>query len=156
MRIATEIKAAQDVPRDARDDLIALITGIDDPRLKKALIRVLAACRRDRMKRISDQSTDRNRRTLAGAHLPRWRVDQYKALAEQAHMSLHAWVLTALEAQAFRQGAGTMIRPQGDPEIRRSEDPQFECDREECDTCPHSMEDDRCRIQEALARLDAE
>lgn len=112
MRIATEIKAAQDVPKDARDDLIALITGIDDPRLKKALIRVLAACRRDRMKRESDRDTDRNRRTLAGAHLPRWRVEQYKALAEEANMSLHAWVTTALEAQAYRQGAGTLRKPE--------------------------------------------
>ena len=112
MRTKTQIRAVADVPLDARDDVIRLITGIDDPRLKASLIRVLGACRRDRMKRNSDRVTDRNRRTLAGAHLPRWRVDQYKALAEEAHMSLHAWVTTALEAQAMRQGAGNLRNPE--------------------------------------------
>lgn len=112
MRVSTQIRAVADVPKDARADVIALITGIDNPRLKESLIRVLASCRRDRMKRNSDRVTDRNRRTLVGAHLPRWRVDQYKALAEGAHMSLHAWVTTALEAQAFRQGAGNLRKPE--------------------------------------------
>lgn len=112
MRTMTKIRAVADVPSDARDDVIRLITGIDDPKLKASLIRVLGACRRDRMKRNSDRITDRNRRTLAGAHLPRWRVDQYKTLAKEAHMSLHAWVTTALEAQAMRQGAGTLRKPE--------------------------------------------
>lgn len=88
------------------------MTGIADPTLKANLIRLLSYCRRDRLKRDSDLDRDRNRRTLAGAHLPRWRVDQYKALAEEAHMSLHAWITTALEAQAFRQGAGTLYDPE--------------------------------------------
>ena len=88
------------------------MTGITDPALKANLIRLLSYCHRDRVKNESDRERDRNRRTLAGAHLPRWRVDQYKALAEEAHMSLHAWVTTALEAQAFRQDAGTLHNPE--------------------------------------------
>ncbi len=100
------------LPPTAREEALALMTGITDPMLKANLIRLLSFCRRDRVKRDSDRDGDRNRRTLAGAHLPRWRVDQYKELAEQAHMSLHAWVTTALEAQAYRQGAGTLRKPE--------------------------------------------
>lgn len=101
-----------DLPQSGKDEAIALMTGITDPALRANLIRLLSYCRRDRVKRDSDRDGDRNRRTLAGAHLPRWRVDQYKKLAEEAHMSLHAWVTTALEAQAYRQGAGTLRKPE--------------------------------------------
>lgn len=80
------------------------MTGITDPALKAGLIRLLAACQRDEVKRDRDREADRNRRTLAGAHLPLWRVEEYKRLAEESHMSLHAWITTALEAQAYRQG----------------------------------------------------
>lgn len=99
------------LPPSAKEEAIALMTGIDDPTLRANLIRLLSYCRRDRVKRETDREGDRHRRTLAGAHLPRWRVDQYKALAEQAHMSLHAWITTALEAQAYRQGAGSLRDP---------------------------------------------
>lgn len=100
------------LPPTAREEALALMTGITDPKLKANLIKLLSYCRRDRVKRDSDRDGDRYRRTLAGAHLPRWRVEQYKALAEEAHMSLHAWVTTALEAQAYRQGAGTLRNPE--------------------------------------------
>lgn len=112
MRVKTQILAVSELPHSVREDCIALLTGIDDPNLHKRLVKVLAVCRRDRRKRETDREGDRNRRTLAGAHLPRWRVDQYKALAQDAHMSLHAWVLTALEAQAMRQAAGTLRKPE--------------------------------------------
>ena len=100
------------LPPTAREEALALMTGITDPALRNNLIRFLSYCRRDRVKRDTDRDGDRHRRTLAGAHLPRWRVEQYKKLAEEAHMSLHAWVTVALEAQAYRQGAGTLQKPE--------------------------------------------
>lgn len=112
IRPGTALDAFQDLPQDAREDTIALLTGITDPALKNRLVRILAICRRDRRKRQTDREGDRSRRTLVGAHVPRWRADRYKDLAQDAHMSLHAWVLTALEAQAMRQGAGTIRNPE--------------------------------------------
>lgn len=112
IRKKTAIKAFRDLPHNALDDTIALMTGITDPALKNRLVKILTICRRDRRKRETDREGDRSRRTLVGAHVPRWRADRYKDLAQEANMSLHAWVLTALEAQAMRQGAGTIQKPE--------------------------------------------
>lgn len=133
IRLSTGLKAWEDLPKSARDDCIELLTGITDPAMKAKLIRILAVCRRDRRKAETDAEGDRNRRTLAGAHLPRWRVEQYKELARETNMSLHAWVTTALEAQAHRQ---TRKREPVEPLL--CPDGSLFCDRSECRDCPHS------------------
>lgn len=148
IRLSTGLQAWQELPRTARDDCIDLLTGITDPAMKQKLIHILAVCRRDRRKAQSDAETDRNRRTLAGAHLPRWRVEQYKQLASEAHMSLHAWVTTALEAQAHRQTAHRAGKPR---EALYNPDGSLFCDRTDCNTCPHLTETESCcRIYNTL------
>lgn len=48
-------------------------------------------------KRLSDRRTDKNRRTLIGARVPRDLADQCKAEAERRGMSVYRWVVWALE-----------------------------------------------------------
>ncbi len=156
IRPGTALEAFQDLPHDAREDAIALLTGISDPSLKNRLVKILAICRRDRRKRETDREGDRSRRTLVGSHVPRWRADRYKDLAEAVHMSLHAWVLVALEAQAMRQGAGSIRSPIA-PRERSPRDPilapdgSILCDREECEICPHFTDEEDCRIRITLS-----
>ena len=134
MRASTGLKAWEGLPKTARDDVIDLLTGIQDPLMRQKLIHILAVCRRDRKKAEPDAENDRHKRTLVGAHLPRWRVEQYKQMAREAHMSLHAWTTTALEAQAYRQ-----TRQKQEPrEPLLCPDGSLFCDRSECGDCPHS------------------
>lgn len=63
---------------------------------------VILAQERTRRKRQSDRRTDRARRTLVGARVPRAFADRCRAEASLRGMSLYAWVVWALEGALER------------------------------------------------------
>ena len=70
---------------------------------REQLDELAVAMRRFKQRVASDTITDRNRRTLVGAHVPRYIAEEYKELAAEKGISLHKWVYHALEMAKFCQ-----------------------------------------------------
>lgn len=61
---------------------------------------IIRAAARGHGKRASDRETDRRRRVLVGARVPRERATRYQEAAAVQGLSLYAWVMAALERAA--------------------------------------------------------
>lgn len=61
---------------------------------------IIRAAARGHGKRASDRETDRRRRVLVGARVPRERAAKYQEAAAVQGLSLYAWVVAALNAAA--------------------------------------------------------
>lgn len=61
---------------------------------------IIRAAARGHGKRASDKETDRRRRVLVGARVPRERATRYQEAAAVQGLSLYAWVMAALERAA--------------------------------------------------------
>lgn len=80
----------------------AAMRALEQPNLKQGEVAelietLIIAGSRAVGKRLSDRRTDKNRRTLVGARVPRDLADQCKAEAERRGMSVYRWVVWALE-----------------------------------------------------------
>lgn len=63
---------------------------------------IIRAAARGHGKRASDRETDRRRRVLVGARVPREQATRYQDAAAGAGVSLYRWVLDALNDAATR------------------------------------------------------
>lgn len=61
---------------------------------------IIRAAARGHGKRASDRETDRRRRVLVGARVPRERATRYQEAATVQGLSLYAWVVAALDRAA--------------------------------------------------------
>lgn len=98
----TVTDALSQLPPEAREAAADLALQLDAAG-RERLEEIAVAVRRRNQRRESDRITDKNRRTLVGAHVPRKKADFYKELADEKDMSLHKWVYYALEEKAARQ-----------------------------------------------------
>ena len=98
----TVTDALSQLPPEAREAAAALAPQLDAAG-RERLEEIAVAVRRRNQRRESDRITDKNRRTLVGAHVPRGRAEVYKQLAKAKGISLHQWVLYALEEKAAKQ-----------------------------------------------------
>lgn len=95
-------QAHAELPPAARAAMAELAPQLDATG-RERLDELAVAMRRRNQQRESDRITDQNRRTLVGAHVPRKKAEFYKQLAKAKGISLHQWVLYALEEKAARQ-----------------------------------------------------
>lgn len=92
--------------RAARKAMLSLDRRqISQPRAIEAVGEVVRAAARGHAKRASDQETDRRRRVLVGARVPREAADRYRAAAAARGVSLYAWAAAALADAAEREEA---------------------------------------------------
>lgn len=86
--------------RAAKRGLLRLSRGrgnISASRAIAAIGDVITAAARGHGKRASDRETDRRRRVLVGARIPRERATRYQEAAAAQGLSLYAWVVAALD-----------------------------------------------------------
>lgn len=90
----------------------------------QAIAKIAAAAARTTRKRASDRQTDRARRVLVGARLPRKVAEMAEYCAAAREISLYAWVSDAIKAAILRDApelAQYLEPPAGAPPTERSE-----------------------------------
>ena len=110
-------KAYAELPAAARAVMAELAPqlGADG---QEQLDELAVAMRRFKQREASDTITDRNRRTLVGAHVPRYIAEEYKELAAEKGVSLHQWVLDALYTAEWMQALGIELKDIASPSVR--------------------------------------
>ena len=92
--------------RQAMADLMRQVNRLKRKKDRQALTeRVMAlanARAQTQQKRVSDRRTDRQRRTLVGARIPREEAERIQEIAQQTDRSVYRLVLDALEAELNR------------------------------------------------------
>lgn len=83
-----------------REALLDLMDG--SVGLSQGLRALMLARRRDYAKALSDSETDRSRRLLVGARLPRETAERYRQCAREHGQSLYAFCSSALEREFKR------------------------------------------------------
>lgn len=94
--------------RAAKRGLLRLSRGrgnISASRAIGAIGDVITAAARGHGKRASNKETDRRRRVLVGARVPRERAAKYQEAAAVQGLSLYAWVVAALDRAAASENA---------------------------------------------------
>ena len=85
------------------DERAVLLDALEGGRVSPALLIRLAQARRRTCQRAeSDAITDRGRRILVGARLPRPLAERYRACASEHGLSLYRFVCNALEREYWR------------------------------------------------------
>lgn len=100
-RTEKAVVALQALPRATRQHL-GEVWRQTPPTGREALVDLILNLDRQRRRSESDARTDRERRVLIGARLPRDVVGRYRLAADRCGQSLYAWVASALAAHAAR------------------------------------------------------
>lgn len=97
------VVALQALPRATRQHL-GEVWRQTPPTGREALIGLILSLDRQRRRAESDARTDKVRRVLIGARLPRDVAERYRRAADRCGQSLYAWVADALAAHATQTG----------------------------------------------------
>lgn len=100
-RTERAVVALQALPKATRQHL-GEVWKQTPPTGREALVDLILNLDRQRRRSESDARTDRERRVLIGARLPRDVVGRYRLAADRCGQSLYAWVADALAAHAAR------------------------------------------------------
>lgn len=98
-RTEKAVVALQALPRATRQHL-GEVWRQTPPTGREALVDLILNLDRQRRRSESDARTDRERRVLIGARLPRDVVGRYRLAADRCGQSLYAWVSDALKYYA--------------------------------------------------------
>ena len=115
--LQTVEQAHAELPPAARAAMAELAPQLDATG-RERLDELAVAMRRRNQQRESDRITDQNRRTLVGAHVPRYIAEEYKELAAEKGVSLHQWVLDALYTAEWMQALGIELKDIASPSVR--------------------------------------
>ena len=92
-----------DIMLFSADERVVILGALDAQEAPVAFLERLAAARRRTAQRAdSDAETDRSRRILVGARLPRILADKYRECAASQGISLYRFVCNALEREYTR------------------------------------------------------
>lgn len=100
------LAAVERLPAEERRTAKRALLRLDKPgpvpksRAIEAAGDIIRAAARGHGKRASDRETDRRRRVLVGARVPREQAARYQEAAAVQGLSLYAWVTAALDAAA--------------------------------------------------------
>lgn len=97
------------LPADERKAVTSAAVAFSVPQIPRRtalrkLERIVYSIHRTEERRKSDRETDRRRRLLVGARVPRDLGEKYREMAAARGMSLNKWVALALEKAAYEQG----------------------------------------------------
>lgn len=117
-----------ELPADEKRAALSALEVVKDTIAEAALYEVLAARRRTEQRRRSDRETDKQRRRLVGARLPRETAERCKWEAEAEGLSLNAWVTEAIAHKlAARQAFQAYEKPNRLREILAQANEEIRC-----------------------------